>query len=178
MWINRSDLCRSKLRLISGGKAACKNIYITSANGCLNAAINLLFLIVNSILSFSSVFKDKQYLCREENFLSPSQCTLPYLASEHYGISKSCHSPGHRNHQIQQKDFSFERVVKVKKHIQKHLFNIKVVDLWECILGLFCGIVGNMTRKFHQNNIVFLLPCFHNHWTIATNVYRGQCGHT
>ena len=40
-----------------------------------------------------------------EKVLSPSQCRLPYLACEDYGLSKSCNSPGHRCHRIQQKDF-------------------------------------------------------------------------
>ena len=108
-----------------------------------------------------------------EKLLSPSPGILPYLASEHDGISNLAIVLVTEVTEFIKKIFSFERVVKVKLNIHKQLFNTKAVDLWECIRCLFCGIVGDMIRSFHQNNIVVLLPCFHNHWIIATNVYRG-----
>ena len=110
-----------------------------------------------------------------EKVLSPSQWRLSYLVTEHYGISKSCDSPSHR---IQQRIFSFRRVVKVKINIHKQLFNTKAVDLWECIRGLFGGTVADMTRASHQNNIAILLLCSRNlnynqFWIINLN-YSAQ----
>ena len=96
-----------------------------------------------------------------EKVLSPSQCRFcPYLVvlvTEVTDFSK--------------KIFSFGQLVKVKINICKKLLNANVVDLWECIYDLFCAIIGNPTRAFHQNIVV--LPCFHNHWIIVTNIDRG-----
>ena len=121
MWINGSD----NLRLISGGRAACKNNYISSYQIIISCCG------FHSILSIGS--KDTNVGMED---LSPSQCRLQYLASKHYGISNSCDNPGHKSHRIHQKYFfvwmSSQSENKISIPNWLIFENASVTFLWHC----------------------------------------------